>query len=154
MIVDTIECIKTCQAISLILWYWKNNFIIYYSAFRKEGQNWVFSLQTLRFNHFWIVIAFCFKFLWKCRVPHILQFLYSHFYFFFTQACAMALWLQMSLSLAQFCDSLWTNEIEAWLCISDFSSPSHVHEFLCIYLEIWAGHDMTMKLLMQVHLHL
>jgi hypothetical protein len=39
MKVDTIECIKTCQGISLILWYRKSNFTICYSAFRKEGQN-------------------------------------------------------------------------------------------------------------------
>jgi hypothetical protein len=108
MKVGIIEYIKTCQDIWLILWYWKSNFKICYSDFRKVGQNWVIRLQTLRFINFWTMIAFCFKFLSKCGVPYILQLLYPHFCFFFTHACAMALWIQMSLSLTQFCESLYS----------------------------------------------
>jgi hypothetical protein len=128
MKVDTIECINTCQGISLILWYRKSNFTICYSAFRKEGQNWVFSLKTLRFNHFWTMITFCFKFGGKWGVPDILQFLYSNFYFFFTHACAMALWLHMSLSLAQICDSLYMQNLP-----SNFSYSYGIASYLgCI----------------------
>jgi hypothetical protein len=39
-----------------------------------------------------------------------LQLLYSHFYFFFTHACVMALRIQMWLSLTQFCESLYLKQ--------------------------------------------
>jgi hypothetical protein len=39
MKVGIIECRKTCQDISLILWYYKSSFKICSSVFRKEGQN-------------------------------------------------------------------------------------------------------------------
>jgi hypothetical protein len=168
MKVGIIECIKTCQGIWLILWYWKSNFKIWYCDIRKVGQKWVFRLQTLRFINFWMVIAFCFKFLskcgvpyilqllyshfywvfrlqtlrfinfWtviafcfkflsKCGVPYILQLLYSHFYLFFTDACAMALWIQMSLSLTRFCESVYEWQ---WTSLDDKRNWFFIHWFL------------------------
>jgi hypothetical protein len=78
------------------------------------------------------MIAFCFDFLSKFGIPHILQLLYSHIYFFFTHACAMALWIQMSLSLTRFCESLCLNYCIAMEEINRTLGSIALHSYLYI----------------------